>query len=402
MKKTAGLDVHKDTIFCGIYDGKRQSEVKEFLTTTGSIGSLGLHLQQMEVEEIAMESTGIYWIPVWNILEQMGFKLMLVNPFLIKQMPGRKSDVKDAQWIAALLHKGLLRRSMVPDHQIRELRVYSRRYMKLQQKQVSVLQSVERTLEMSGIRITSLVSNLSSKSIRKIVDQVISGQIDPAELIKEIHGRIINKHGRAKVLEYLTGFVMPYHRLALEQDLEEYDLYNKQAECLMNKMQQICEQHYGKALTLLKTIPGISTISAMIIIAESGADMKLFEDSSKFTGWIGLRPRNDESAGKYKNRSITKGNKHLRTILVQIAWASTRCKDSYMKVKFQRMVLRMPKKKALIAIARKLAVIIYEMLVKQEPYNPNKVHVPQKDKVALQLKYHQKELERLEKLLLNT
>lgn len=162
MKKSCGLDVHKGTIFCAIYDGKLQSEVKEFSTTTISINNMGEYLQSENVEEIAMESTGIYWIPVWNILEEMTFNLMLVNPYLIKQMPGRKSDIKDAQWISILLHKGMLRGSLIPCKEIRELRTYSRKYIKLQQRQVSVLQELERTLELCGIRITSLVSNISA------------------------------------------------------------------------------------------------------------------------------------------------------------------------------------------------------------------------------------------------
>ena len=142
MEKKCGLDVHKDTVFCGVYDGVKQSEVKEFLTLTDRIVQMGQYLKLEGVDEIAIESTGIYWIPVWNILEDMGFKLKLVNPYLIKQMPGRKSDVKDAQWIALLLHKGLIRGSMVPCAQIQELLAYSRRYMKLQQKQTSVINAM--------------------------------------------------------------------------------------------------------------------------------------------------------------------------------------------------------------------------------------------------------------------
>ncbi len=327
MRKTSGLDVHKDTLFCGIYDGKLQSEVKEFSTTTVSIYSLGEHLQMQGVQEVAIESTGIYWIPVWNILEEMGgFSLMLVNPYLIKQMPGRKSDVKDAQWIATLLHKGLVRGSLIPCQLIRELRTYSRKYIKLQQKQASLMQELERTLEMCGIRITSLVSNISSVSVRHIIEQTIEGEDDPLELVKHIHGRIIKRQGRDKVIESLTGFVMPHHRFVLEQALEEYDLLIMQSDRFLSKMKELCQLHYAQEFELLQTMPGISEISAMIIIAETGADMKAFENSGKFTGWTGLRPRNDESAGKFKSTATTKGNKYLRAVLVQVAWAASRTK----------------------------------------------------------------------------
>jgi len=166
--KVSGLDVHKDTIFCAVHNGKKPGEVKEFSTLTASIREMGKYLQGVGVEKIAMESTGIYWIPVWNILETMGFKLMLINPYLIKQMPGRKSDVKDAQWIAMLLQKNLLRSSLVPGARIGELRTYSRKYMKLQQRMTTVLQSIERTIEVCNIRITSIVTKIESKSVQTL------------------------------------------------------------------------------------------------------------------------------------------------------------------------------------------------------------------------------------------
>jgi transposase len=399
MKKTCGLDVHKDTIFCATYDGKHHGKVKEHLTTTVSIYSMGEYLQSEGIEDVAIESTGIYWIPVWNILEAMGFKLMLINPYLIKQMPGRKSDVKDAQWIATLLHKGLLRGSLIPCKEIRELRTYSRKYIKLQQKQTSVLQELERTLEVCGIRITSFVSHTSSQSVNKIIQHIIQGEDDPKVLSELVHGRIINKHGKDKVVESLTGFITPQHRFVLEQSHEEYELLIRQSERCLLKMEELCRLHYQKELSLLLTIPGISDISAMIIIAETGADMKAFENSGKFTGWTGLRPRNDESAGKYKSTSTTKGNKYLRTILVQIAWAASRSKGSYFKGKFNQLSIRKPRKKALIAIARKMAVLIWNVLNSQDAYDPNKVIVLEPEKVQAKLVYHQKELERLEKLL---
>lgn len=399
MKKTAGLDVHKDTIFCGIYDGKQQQEVKEFATTSTSIHSLGEHLQEQGVEKVALESTGIYWIPVWNILEAMGFNLMLVNPYLIKQMPGRKSDVKDAQWIATLLHKELLRGSLIPDQNIRELRSYSRKYIHLQHKQTSSLQELERVLEMAGIRITSLVSNISAKSVRHIIEQVIQGNDNPDELIKYIHGRILKRHGIEKIKEALEGFVLKQHQFLLEQALEEFDLLEKQSEQCLARMMDLCQKHYSKELELLQTIPGISQISALIIIAETGADMKAFENSGKFTGWTGLRPRNDESAGKFKSTATTKGNKYLRTILVQVAWAASRTKDSYFKEKFERLSIRKPRKKALVAISRKIAVVIYNVLSKNQPYNPEFLKVFKKETVKKQIQYHKKQLEKLEKTL---
>jgi transposase len=399
MKKTSGLDVHKDTIFCSVYNGKKLNEVKEYSTLTDSIRCMGEGLQAEGVEEVAIESTGIYWIPVWNILEEMGFKLMLVNPYLIKQMPGRKSDVKDAQWIATLLHKGLLRGSLVPSPTIRELRSYSRKYMKLQHRQTSVLQEMDRILIMCSIRITSFVGNISAKSILNVVEQIIHGITDPEVLIDSIHGRIVNKHKREKILQSLTGYITPHHQFLLGQAFEEYQLVIRQITSCLDMMQDICNQDFKKQHELLMTIPGVSNTSAMILIAETGADMLAFENSSKFSGWIGLRPRNDESAGKYKSTAITKGNKYLKSILVQIAWAASRTKGSYFKEKFTRLSIRKTRRKALIAIARKIAVLMWSMLHYEQCYNPARLIIYEPGKVDAKVKYHQREIERLEKLL---
>jgi transposase len=398
MKRACGLDVHKDTIFCATYNGRKHGPVKEYLTLTSSIRAMGEELLLAEVEEIAMESTGIYWIPIWNILEAMGFKLMLVNPYLIKQMPGRKSDVKDAQWIATLLYKGLLRGSIVPCKEIRELRTYSRKYIKLQQRQTSVLQEMERTLEMCGIRITSFVSNISGKSVMKVIRQIVDGETDPDTLLEAIHGRIVNKHKREKIRESLTGFITGHHRFILEQLLEEYDMLLRQSQRCLSCMEDLCRKHYKKQMELLLTIPGICQISAMIVLAESGADMKAFENSGKFSGWTGLRPRNDESAGKFKSTAITKGNRFLKCVLVQIAWAASRTKGSYFKEKFNRLSMRKTRKKALIAIARKIGVLVWNVLYYEQSYTAERMIVYDPEKVQAKMNYHQKEFDRLEKL----
>jgi transposase len=399
MKKTSGLDVHKDTIFCSVYNGKKLNEVKEYSTLTGSIRCMAEDLQSEGVEEVAIESTGIYWIPVWNILEEMGFRLMLVNPYLIKQMPGRKSDVKDAQWIATLLHKGLLRGSLVPSKEIRELRSYSRRYMKLQHRQTSVLLDMDRILVMCSIRITSFIGNISAKSFLNVVEQVVQGITDPEILIDSIHGRIVNKHKREKILQSLTGYINPHHQFLLEQSFEEYQMIIRQINSCLQMMHEICKHYFKKQHELLLTIPGVSNTAAMILIAETGADMIAFENSSKFSGWIGLRPRNDESAGKYKSTAITKGNKYLKSILVQIAWAASRTKGSYFKEKFTRLSIRKPRRKALIAIARKIAVLMWNILHYEQCYNPERLIIYEPGKLDSKINYHQREIERLEKLL---
>jgi transposase len=399
MKRACGLDVHKNTIFCATYDGKKHGPVVEYTTLTTSIRAMGAALLSEEVEAIAMESTGMYWIPVWNILEDMGFQLILVNPFLIKQMPGRKSDVKDAQWIATLLHKGLLRSSLVPCKEIRELRTYSRRYVKVQQRKTSVLQDMERTLEMCSIRITSFVSNISGKSVLRVIEQIVHGETTPDILVESIHGRIVNAHTKQNIRESLTGFITEHHRFMLELSLQEYELLVSQGNKCLMKMEELCNAHYKHEMKLLLTIPGISDISAMIVLAETGADMKAFENSGKFSGWTGLRPRNDESAGKYKSTATTKGNRFLRAMLVQIAWAASRTRGTYFKEKFSRLAMRKSRKKALIAIARKVGVLIWNVLYYEQAYNPEKLIVYEPGKIHAKILYHQKEHDRLQKLI---
>jgi transposase len=395
--KTAGLDVHKDSVFCGVYDGKHHSEVKIFDTFSSSIRQLGEYLKTEGVERVAMESTSIYWIPVWNVLSEMDFDLMLVNPFLIKQLPGRKSDVKDAQWIAQLLHKDMLRGSFIPNELIVELRSYTRTYIKLKQKTTRSLIKMENILVQSSIRLSSLVTHIGGKSMINVIEALIKGETDPHNLAKLVYANKKSKEN-GKLIQALTGCMKSHHRLNLEMEKEEYDLILKQTQKYLDKIEFICQEYYQQQMDLLKTIPGISTISAAIVIAETGADMKTFENSGKLSGWVGLRPKNDESAGKYKSTAITKGNKYLKPILVQIAWAAARTKGSYFKEKFNRLAMRKSAKKALIAIGRKITVVIWHVLNDNKPYNPALVIVHEPTKLNAKIRYHQKEIERIEKL----
>lgn len=398
MKKVCGLDIHKDSIFCAIFNGENYSEVKEFSTMTPDIYKMGEYLQSEDVEEIALESTGIYWVAVWDLFYEMGFKLTLVNPYLIKQMPGRKSDVKDAQWIATLLHKGMIRGSFVPPPVIQELRVYSRKQGKLKQQVNRVLSIMDSVLVKCGIRASSCLSTISTKSFLFIVEAVIAGRTEPDYLVNLVYGNRKNKQS-GKLKDALTGNVKAHHRQELLWLQQEYEMYQMQIlECL-SQMRRICDEHFSVMVKLLQTIPGISEIAAMTIIAETGGDMSVFENSDKIVGWAGLRPRNDESAGKYKSTATTKGNKYLRTILVQVAWAASRMKGSFFKEKFQRLAMRKPRKKALIAIARKLLVVIWNVMKYAKEYNPKLVPVQDPVKIKARLAYYKKEYEKTVNLL---
>jgi transposase len=357
-------------------------------------------LKSAGVTRVAMESTGVYWIPVWNILEERGFELMLVNPYLIKQMPGRKSDVKDAQWIALLLRKGMLRGSLVPNEHIRELRVYARKYRKLQGRTTSVVQEMDRLLVMCNIRIGSFVSDLTGKTFLRVVEAIANGTDSPDELLCFVHTRIINRHGTL-LRDSLEGHICSHHRVALKMLMEEFLLLESQGGQCLELMAGICKEHYDNEMQLLKTHPGVSDIAAMTFIAESGADMSAFENSGKFSGWTGLRPRNDESAGKYKSTATTKGNKFIRVILVQIAWSAIRTKGSHYQGKFNRLAVRKSRKKALIAMARKIGTVLWNMLNDQKTYNPDLLPVYDSAKIEAKLAYHEKERQRLRALIQN-
>lgn len=398
--KVSGLDVHKDTIFCAIYDGKKYGEVIEFATFSQNIREMSQMLKEKGVKKIAMESTGIYWIPVWNILEDAGFELMLVNPLLIKQLPGRKSDVKDAQWIAKLLHKGMIRGSLIPNKTIRQLRTYSRRFVKMQGMITRVTQEMERVLELCNIRITSLMSNNHGVSIQKVIEKIIAGDDSIEELACCIHRRTINAKGELVRLS-LDGQIEEHHRFTLSLAYEQYKLFVKQTQSMEMKMAALCDEHYNKEMELLMSIPGIGKQAAMQIISETGGDMKAFADSGKLTGWTGLRPRNDESAGKFKSKAVTKGNKYLRRIMVQCAWAASRTKGSHYKSKFEQLCIRKSRKKALIAIARKLLTVVWNVLNEKEPFNYRMLPVYDPKKIESKMNYHRRELKKLEELGFN-
>jgi len=345
-----------------------------------------------------MESTSTYWVPIWDIFYEMGFEQKLVNPLHIKQMPGRKSDVKDAQWIAKLLYQNMLSGSLVPCPLIQELRSYTREYRLLTQEVTKVLTKMDRVLVMCGIRLSSCISNMNSKSAIQIVEALVKGETNHDKLVSLVYGNRKNKES-GKLKECLTGNMKEHHRIKLMTCKQQYDLFEQQITFYLSRMQKLCDEHFSKDVSNLTTIPGVSNISAMIIIAETGGDMSAFETSGKFTGWTGLRPRNDESAGKFKSTATTKGNKHLRAIIVQVGWGAARNKGSYFMDKFQKLSMRKSRKKALVAIGRKILVIIWHVLKEKTQYNPKLVHIYDPVKVESKIKYHEREIEKAKKLI---
>jgi len=390
MKKVCGLDVHKDTIFLCILAENGQTFLKEYSTLTSDIEAMRDLIKEQQVSEVAMESTGIYWIPIWRIL-QGHVEMKLVNPYFIKQLPGRKTDVKDSQWIATVLQKGLIRGSYIPGQHIQELRQYERRYVRICEHVTRLEQAIDRQLHRCNIRITNFTSKVGSVSVMGVVRGLIKGESTSDELIKHIHGRITNKH-KEKIAASLQGFVSDSDRFIFRQNYEELELLTRQQQECVKEMENICDSLFKEELKLLCSVPGIQKLSAMTIIAELGVDLKTFLTAASLVGWVGLRPRNDESAKKIKSRKITNGNKYLRRILVQCAWAITRSKGCWLSGKFNELAKRRSQKKALIAIARKLLVIIWHILSKHEEYKEFKPKLSKEQK--------QKRIARLEKQIL--
>lgn len=369
MRTVCGLDIHKDSVFMCILDEQGKKSERKFGVSTREVKSLSMMLKSYFVSEVCMESTGIYWKPIWHLLEN-DFRMYLVNPQFIKQLPGRKSDVKDAEWIATVLLKNLVRNSFVPDNMIQQLRLYGRRINELNKDIVRCEQRIDMILQSCNIRISNYVSRINSKSYKKVIDAIIEGERSPNELVKLIHGRTVNRHGREIVRDSLEGNIEHADIDLLKQYMEALQMYQRQKETCLTEMIKLCKKHYHRAFSLLLSIPGIKEQSAVIIISEIGTDMSLFATAAALVSWAGLSPRNDESAGKIKSRRITHGNKYLRKALIEVAWAASRTQGSIFYNKFWRLRQRSKNQnKCTVAIARHLLVIIWSLLSKDEHFD---------------------------------
>jgi transposase len=370
MDKVCGLDVHKDSVFACILDEQGKKILEErYGTLTPDLDKLRDTLVDHGVGRVAMESTSIYWMPVMRILEP-DFEVKLVNPYLIKQLPGRKTDVKDAHWIGQCLQKDMLRGSYVPGEDLQQMRQYSRRYMYLSKNIVRVEQRIDNHYQRCNIRISNYVSNQGQNvSIRKVTKAIIGGERDPGKLCKLVHGRIKNKHGKDVITASLTGFITGVDVEMLRQCIEELELLEKQQSQCIKLLEELAQKYYAKEISLLCTIPGIQKLSAMCILAELGGDLTAFFSAALLVGWAGLRPRNDESAGKIRSRKTLHGNKYLRKMLVQVAWSAALSNKSFLGKKYRQLSKRMKPQKALLAIARKLLVIIFNVLFKKQPFD---------------------------------
>ena len=369
MRSVCGLDVHKDSVYLCILSEDGELIEKVFGVLTFQLHQMRDLLLAHHVEEVSMESTSVYWIPIWRILAPH-FHLQLVNPYFIKQLPGHKSDVADAQWIAECTMKNLISSSFVPPEDIQQLRQYDRRIFDLDEEIVRKLSKLDAVMQRCNIRLSNYVSNVDSKSYKDVVRKISEGVTDPEILIEEIHGRIIKHHGRETILASLTGVVSQAEVDVLRQLREELDLAEEHKQECLERMLEICQEKYPDELRRLQTIPGVKERTATSLIAEIGTDMSKFETANHLAAWSGLRPRNDESNRKFKSRRITHGNVYLRKNIIQCAWAASRTKNCFFS-RFsyhQTQVRKKNKMKVIVAVARKLLVAAWHVIHDKTDY----------------------------------
>lgn len=369
MKVVCGLDVHKDSVFCCILCANGEKIQHKFGVLTEELVTLRDLMVSEGVEECAMESTSIYWIPIWRVLEG-SVKLHLVNPYFIKQLPGKKSDVNDAEWIATCLSKELIASSFVPDDKIQRLRQYDRRIFDLNASISRNLVKLDQCIQRCNIRISNYIFTTDSKGYRSIVKLISQGVTDAEVLVKELHGRTINRHGRETLVKALTGVVSETDIDIIKQLVEEIELQQRHKDEAQQKMTALCMEWFPQEVENLQTIPGVKERSATSIIAEIGTDMTHFQTPKKLVSWVGLRPRNEESAGKIKARGITHGNRFVRKTMIECSWGAARMKDSFFAEFSYRQCIerRKNKMKVQVAIARKILVAVWYVLSQGTQY----------------------------------
>jgi transposase len=358
----AGLDVHKDTVVaCArhMVNGTVTREIRTFRTTTKDLLALSEWLAGQGCTHVAMEATGVYWKPVWHILSDGDFTLVLANAGHVKNVPGRKTDVNDATWLADLLAHGLIRGSFVPDAQTQELRGLLRTRKQFVRERSSHVQRLQKTLEDANIKLDGVISDLVGLSGRRMIEALIAGESDPEALAALAHRRI--KAPPAALREALRGRVTNHHRFLLQLHLQHIDALDA-AITAIDREVDIHVEPFHAAVLLLTTIPGVSDLSAYVIRAEIGGDMSRFPSVGNLISWAGFCPRNDESAGKRRSTRMRKGAPWLKTTLIQCAWAAARKNGSYLQAQFQRVRARRGAKKAIGAVAASILTAAYHML----------------------------------------
>jgi transposase len=366
--RCAGLDVHKDSVMAAVRlaeAGGGRCEVRRFETTTPGLLALGAWLAECGCTHAAMEATGVYWKPVWHVLSDGDLTLVLANAAQVRNVPGRKTDVADAAWLAELLAHGLIRPSFVPEPATQAMRALLRTRKQLVREQASHVQRLQKTLEDANLKLASVLTDVMGLSGRAILEALVAGERDPDRLLALVHPRV--KAEPARLRAALTGRVTDRHRFLLRLHLGQYDALAAALAEVDAEVERDLDP-FRDAVRLLRTIPGIGDLAARAIVAEIGTDMGRFPTAGHLVSWAGLCPRNDESAGKRRSTRLRHGAPWLKTALVQCAWAAARKRGGYLRAQFQRLRQRRGPKKAICAVAASILTAAWHMLRNGAPW----------------------------------
>lgn len=364
-QRCCGIDVHKKMIVACFRDG-RKKEIREFGTLTGELRELTEWLLENGCEMVAMESTASYWKPLYNLFELSGLPAMVVNAQHMKTLPGKKTDVKDAEWIADLLQHGLLKASFIPDREQRELREVSRYRKSLVEERSRELNRLQKMLEGANIKLSSKLTNINGKGGRKFLDLLLSGEDISLESVDDI--RNDNMHSSAEeILNSLDGIVSELQKKLLRSVLDHIDDMTRRIKDV-DKIIKDYIKDYEDAINAVDEIPGVGKIGAQTILAEIGRDMSRFPTAAHLCKWAGVAPGNNQSAGKSRSGRTTKGNIALKTTLIQCAHGASKHKGTFFYAQFQRIKIRRNSKIAAMAVAHSILIAIYHMLKYNQPY----------------------------------
>jgi transposase len=369
FERCAGIDVQKKTVVvCRLIvgaGGQRETETQTFGTTTDELLRLSDWLTVSRCTHIGLESTGAYWKPVHNILEG-SFEVWLLNAQHIKAVPGRKTDVKDTQWIAELLSHGLVRPSFIPPRPQRDLRELTRHRTTFVRERASLINRLQKVLESANIKLAGVASDIMGLSARKMLAALVEGEEDVVRLAELAHGKLREK--RAQLEQALSGHMRPHHRFLLSELLAQIDGIEDTIRHFDAHIHQ-ARAADAEVVALLDTIPGIGPGTAEVLLAEIGTDMSHFPSAASLAAWAGLAPGNNESAGRQRSGRARKGNVWLRTALVQAAQAASHTKGTALSAQYHRIAARRGAKKAVVAVAHRLLIIAYYIILRHEPYH---------------------------------
>ena len=368
--RCCGLDIHKRTVVACLFvpgaEGTPTKEIRTFGTMTNDLLALSEWLAAAECSHVAMESTGVFWKPIYNLLES-SFGVLVVNAQHVKAVPGRKTDVRDAEWIGDLLRHGLLRASFIPDRPQRELRELTRYRTTLIHDRANEVNRLQKVLEGANIKLSSVATDILGKSGRDILEALVAGTTESAALAQLARGRLREKIPQLE--QALAGQFSAHHRFLIAQQLAHIDFLDASLERLSAEIAERVRP-FDAARERLQTIPGVGRRTAEVLVAEIGTDLTRFPSAGHLASWAGLCPGNDESAGKRRSGRTRQGSPWLRTALVEAAQAAARTKDTYLATQYRRLAARRGAKRAVVAVAHTILVLVYVLLTReQESYH---------------------------------